>query len=382
MFKLKIYQYLFVFLSLSLFFMLSAAESVIHHPNFQEPLNTRWQWALQEAASQGDVWIGYNIRRMMYEDSHIGSFHHPPRDEDIPLQELLYGVEMQPEQSRLSGEEQLKEAAEKALAKIHNQDYPREKISKQVAILFRLNPASGSGSPIQDIKISNLNLAVDLKSLPLYWLGEAENAQSLILLQEIFEKENDKEVKEDMITAISIHDSPVEVFSFLKSVVNGDEEENIRESAVFWMGQQASKEALEFLIHTAENDRSRNIREEAVFAISQIEIPQTTGALVDLARNSRDQEIQKEAVFWLGQKASEQAESALTDFAYSHDDVEIQKSAVFALSQLSDNSGVPKLIEIAKNHPHPRIRKEAIFWLSQSDDPRAVDTLVDILQQQ
>lgn len=382
MFKLKIYQGLFFLLLLTLFFTISAADSVIRHPNPGELLNERWQWALREAASQGDVWIGYSIRRMMYKDSHIGSFHHPPREDDISLQELLYGAETQPDQSRLTEEEQLKEAAEKALAEIHNQDYPREKISKEVAILFRLNPASDSGSPIQDIKISNLNLAVNLKFLPLYWLGEAENAQSLALLQEIFEKENDEEIKEDIITAISIHDSPAEVFSFLKSVVNGDEEESIRESAVFWMGQQDSKEALEFLIHTAENDRSGNIREEAVFAISQIEIPAATDALVNLARSSRDHEIQKEAVFWLGQKASKQAESALTDFAYSHDDVEIQKSAVFALSQLSDNSGVPKLIEIAKRHPHPKIRKEAIFWLSQSDDPRAVDTLVDILQQQ
>jgi len=382
MLELKIYHPLFFFLLLTLFFTLLAAESVIRHPNPQEPLNARWQWALSEAASQEEVWIGYSIRRMMHEDSHIGSFHHPPRDEDIPLQELLYGSETQPGQSSLSEEEQLRDAAEKALAEIHKQDYPRKKISKEVAILFRLNPAPASGSPIRDIKISNLNLAADLKSLPLYWLGEADNAQSLALLQQFFEKENDREIKEDMITAISIHDSPAEVFSFLKGVVNSGEEESIRESAVFWMGQQDSKEALEFLIHTAENDRSGNIREEAVFAISQIEIPQATDALIDLARNSRDPEIQKEAVFWLGQKASEQAESALTNFAYSHGDVEIQKSAVFALSQLSDNSGVPKLIEIAKNHPHPKIRKEAIFWLSQSDDARAVDTLVDILQQQ
>ena len=382
MFKWKIYRCLFVFLLLTLSFTLSAAESVIRHPNPRESLDARWQWALKEADGQGDVWIGYSIRRMMYEDSHIGSFHHPPREEDISLQELLYGAESQPEQSSLSEEEQLKEAAEKALAEIHNQDYPREKISKEVAILFRLNPASGSGSPIKDIKISNLNLAVNLKSLPLYWLGEAENAQSLTLLQEIFKKENDGEIKEEMITAISIHDLSAEVFTFLKSVVNSNEDENIRESAVFWMGQQDSKDALEFLIHAAENDRSGNIREEAVFAISQIEIQEATEALINLARNSRDHDIQKEAVFWLGQKASKQAESALTDFAYSHDDFEIQKSAVFALSQLSDNNGVPKLIEIAKHHPHPKIRKEAIFWLSQSDDPRAVDTLVDILQQQ
>jgi HEAT repeat protein len=148
-------------------------------------------------------------------------------------------------------------------------------------------------------------------------------------------------------------------------------DQEVRESAVFWSGQQNSQDALNFLIATADNDPSKQIREEAVFAISQI----------NLAKNGKDQEVQEEAIFWLGQKASKQAEIALEDFAYNHEDYELQKSAVFALSQLSGDAGVPKLIQIAKTHPFPKIRKEAIFWLSQSDDPRALDTLVEIVQQ-
>lgn len=380
MFKFQLWRCWLAFLLAPI--MLLAGEPVIRHPDPGQPLSQRWEWAAREAGSKSDFWIGYCIRRMMEKDSHIGSFRYPPRDEDVSLQELLSGKEAQPDRPALSEEEELRQSARQALAEIRNQDASREKISKEVAILFRVNPAVSAGSGIREIKISNLSLAVNLKSLPLFWLGEAENGQSITLLQGIFEQEDDAEVKEELITAISIHDDPAPVFSFLKGIVNSKEDESIRESAIFWMGQQNSKEVLEFLLYTAENDRSGQVREEAVFAISQMQTPEATAALIGLARSSPDKEIQNEAVFWLGQMASKQAETALTDFAYSHDNVEIQKSAVFALSQLSGDAGVPRLIEIAKSHTHPKIRKEAIFWLSQSEDPRALDTLVEILEQQ
>jgi HEAT repeat protein len=281
----------------------------------------------------------------------------------------------------LSEDEELRKAAERALADIHNRDIPGEKVVKEVAILFRINPGRSSGSGIEELYISNLSLPVDLEFLPLYWLGRAEKLSSITLLRKIFENESSANVKEELVTAVGIHDASAPVFAFLKQVVNSKEDQEVRESAVFWSGQQNSQDALNFLIATADNDPSKQIREEAVFAISQIELPEATRALINLAKNGKDQEVQEEAIFGLGQKASKQAEIALEDFAYNHEDYELQKSAVFALSQLSGDAGVPKLIQIAKTHPFPKIRKEAIFWLSQSDDPRALDTLVEIVQQ-
>jgi hypothetical protein len=337
-----------------------AEDTIIRHPQPSGPLAQRWEWAMNQAGSGSDFWIGYSIERMMNEDSFIGSFHYPPEERETSLQQLIYGSEATDDQPQLSDDEELRKAAQDALAELQNRDLPKEKVLKEVALLFRIDPARSSGAGIEELFISNLSLSVDLESLPLYWLGRAKNLPSITLLQKIFENESLAVLKEEIITAVGIHDESAPVFAFLKQMVNSNEDEDVRENAVFWMGQQNSKEALDFLAATAENDRSRQIREEAVFAISQVELPAATDLLIHLAKTAKVQEIQVEAIFWLGQKASEEAETALEEFAYNHDEYELQKSV----------------------HPHPKIRKEAIFWLSQSDDPRALDTLVEIVQQQ
>jgi HEAT repeat protein len=102
--------------------------------------------------------------------------------------------------------------------------------------------------------------------------------------------------------------------------------------------------------------------------------------LIDTARNDSDREARKQAIFWLGQKAGKRSLDALGDTIDSNDaDTEVQKQAVFALSQRPKDEAVPLLIKIAKTHAKPAVRKQAIFWLGQTGDERAVDFFKEVL---
>jgi len=102
--------------------------------------------------------------------------------------------------------------------------------------------------------------------------------------------------------------------------------------------------------------------------------------LIDVAGKDADRESRKQAIFWLGQKAGERSLGALKDTVDSSDaDTEIQKQAVFAISQRSKDESVPLLIKIAKTHSNAAVRKQAIFWLGQTGDERAVDFFKEIL---
>lgn len=102
--------------------------------------------------------------------------------------------------------------------------------------------------------------------------------------------------------------------------------------------------------------------------------------LINLASTETDREARKQAIFWLGQKAGERSLGALKDTVDSTDgDTEIQKQAVFAISQRSKDEAVPLLIKIAKTHANGEVRKQAVFWLGQTGDERAVDFFKEIL---
>ncbi len=366
-----------VFSGIGIAAALIGEEKITRHPDHGEPLAQRWEWAMQTAGQKTDFWIGYSIQRLMGEDSHIGSFHYPPREGEMLLQEVIYGSETPPGQPQLSEEEELRRAAERALAEAKKLKVPDKKVLKEVAILFRVHPGASAASILREVAISNLDLAVDLDNLPLYWLGGAENGQSLALLQNLFEKESSARDRDELVAAVGLHGNPAGVIPVLQQMLEEKNGREIREDAVFWLGEQDHPQALEILLKTVRDESSEEISEEAVFAVSRMELPEATTALVELARQSSRPGIREEALFWLGQKASREATAALDEIAYG-DEEELQERAVFALSELPGGAGIPRLIAIAKTHHNPAIRKKAIFWLSQSEDERAVDAIIEI----
>lgn len=424
----------------------SFSQTVIKHPNPADKLDQRWDWALKEAKGskfKDGFWIGYSIQRLMGENSYIGSFHSPPRAGEVPLEEIIYGKHKNSGEPKISDEEAIKDAAERALKKFAGGEHPEEKILKNVAILFQFVKKASIES-IEQIKVSNLSLYVDLDELPFIWLGKAEHAQSIPLLDQVYQSVRSAEIKEKLVTAVGIHE-PVDLTgSFLEKVLLSDDADDVRENAAFWLGQQDTDRALKILLKTAQNDRSEDVRKKAVFGISQIKIDGATDALIYLAEkadeeeirekaifwlgqrqgekaleylvkiaksdpssdvrekavfaisqvksdtatdeliglayHAREKNVRKKAIFWLGQKASKKAEAALEDVVKKEEDEELQKQAVFALTQLPDHRGVPNLIKIAKTHPSREVRKKAIFWLGQIDDPRALDALVEMVE--
>jgi tetratricopeptide (TPR) repeat protein len=439
-------QFVFILAIVLFFSNLAFSQNVITYPNSTDNLGQRWDWALKEAKSsklKDGYWIGYSIQRLMGENSYIGAFHSPPRAGEVPLDEIIYGKKDNSLERKISDEQAIKKAAETALKKLQSGKNPEEKTLKDVAILFQFDKKSSPES-IEKVKISNLTLYVDLNKLPLIWLGSAEHAQSIPLLERIYKTVRSTEIKEKLVTAVGIHEPVDLTMSFLEKVLNSNDPDDVRENAAFWMGQQNTEQALKILLKTAQTDRSNDVREKAVFGISQIKIAGATDALINLAENADDEEVRekaifwlgqregekalkflvkvaksdpssdvqekavfaisqmksdqattelidlayharednvrKKAIFWLGQKASKKAVAALEDVANNDSNVEVQKQAVFALTQLPDHQAVPNLIKIAKNHPSRKVRKQAIFWLGQSDDPRALNALVEMVR--
>ena len=340
------------------------AQKVVKFDDTSISLDKRWGQAINKI-DDDPVWIGYSIKRLMSEHSYIGSSN------DFDSRPTLLDV--------ISGKSDIRSMNKNSKEDRHfcwNDEESIEKELKDVGILIKIN----NDKKIKQVDLSNLSLPFNLNGNSLYWLGEAKNDESITLLKNLFRDTKDLEIKEDLITAIGIHENSPAGYNFLQDIIFSKEDNEVREQAVFWIAQYDNPKVLDLMKKIANEDDSEDVREKAVFGLYMINTDESIDELIELARNSNRMHIRKQAIFWLGQTASKKAVVALNDAVYDEDETEIQNQAVFALSQLDTDESVPSLIKVAKTHPNPAIRKKAIFWLGQTEDERALDAIISFLK--
>ena len=93
----------------------------------------------------------------------------------------------------------------------------------------------------------------------------------------------------------------------------------------------------------------------------------------------RPQNVRTSAVFWLGQAVTEVALDGLRDIVEDDADMEVREAAVFAISQRDQEEAFPVLRDLALSDAHTELRKSAFFWLAQMDDPRVLELFEEIL---
>jgi HEAT repeat protein len=229
------------------------------------------------------------------------------------------------------------------------------------------------------VDMSTIDLHFKLKNLPVLWLGITTEQQSIKKIIDAYYKVPSSDAKETLISAAGMHKSVDQSFNFLKEIIESDENGELKEDAVFWIGHIENPRVIPFLKEVAFSDFDEDVAEEAVFSLHNIDTDESLDAVVYLTKKTKG-DVREKAIFWLGQLAGKKAIESLGEIVFSEDETDIQKQAVFALSQLDDGQGIPKLINIANTHPNPEIRKNSIFWLGESDDDRALDALIEMVK--
>ena len=244
-------------------------------------------------------------------------------------------------------------------------------------VLF-LNIVKGNKSEVMDIHIFDLDQNFHFDEEPVYWLGEKDSQESVNFLKDMFE-EADEDLGKDLVFVLYSHDNE-SIPEFLKDVSLGSYESEVRESAIFWLGNIKDQRSLNYLKEIYNKSDNNEIKKKVIFSIQLGDSDESVEELIKIAKNEDNREVRKSAIFWLGQKASEKSIAALKDVVEgSKEDEEVKKSAVFALSQLPKDQAVPALIDIAKTNKSASVRKNAIFWLGQTGDERALKFFEDIL---
>ncbi|MEN6560238.1 MAG: HEAT repeat domain-containing protein [Acidobacteriota bacterium] len=320
-------------------------------------------------------WIGYSVERLTGENSHTGSWR-DGRDRGPSVADILAGRTGAAAGRGSAGS--VREAAVVALDRIDRPSRPEKKVLKELGIFLRYK--GGKAPALAEVSLSDLDLGFDFEGAPLYWLGKAADDRSLALIEGLYGRNTDGEVRKALIAAAGCHGAPRIVLPFLEKILAGNDPDDLRKDAAFWIGEQDDDAGLKLLARTARADRSEEVREGAVFGISQIDRPAAVDEMISLARGAEKHDVRKQAVFWLGQMAAKRSGETLEKIAFEDADLEIQEQAIFALSELPGGQGLDVLIRLARTHPDPRLRRKAVFWLGESDDPRAREALIAIVK--
>lgn len=234
---------------------------------------------------------------------------------------------------------------------------------------------------LKEFDISQVRDNYDFQGKEIVFAGNAEIKQSFMFVDQMFDDQNDDELKEDMVFPLYLHKELEGARSKLFEIAMNDDFPESAEQAVFWIGNIKSNESFEILKKIYDKSEIEDIREKVIFAYSNIGSEEAIDLLIDIAKNDSNNEMRKKALFCIGQIASKRVLKTLTDIVEKDDDIEIKKSAVFALSQHENKEALEDLMKIAKQNPSRELRKSAIFWLSQSEDPKATEFLVGLIKE-
>ncbi len=146
------------------------------------------------------------------------------------------------------------------------------------------------------------------------------------------------------------------------------------------LGSVSAAEAGRWLLTQAERGAERPARDALHALTITDSVAAWPAFLRIAKNTDRPREVRNQAVFWLGEYAGDKATASLDSIAYEAGDREVRKQAIFAISRRPVDEAVPNLLRMAETLPDRELRKTAIFWLSRSNDPRALAWLSKTLE--
>jgi HEAT repeat protein len=230
------------------------------------------------------------------------------------------------------------------------------------------------------LRVARDDRDMEVRKQAVFWLSQVPGDEAVAGLESVLMQSNEQELRERAVFALSQHPSDRANAILRAYVQKAGEPDELRENAIFWLGNEGSAEDQAFLKELYSDLGSQQLKEKILFAVSQRSNEDSRNWLIDVARNhSESVEMRKKAVFWLSQQGGFRADD-LKGLYRSSPELELREQVLFALSQRHEPDAVTELIDIARNETNSDLREKAMFWLGQSGDPRAAEFLLEVIE--
>lgn len=247
--------------------------------------------------------------------------------------------------------------------------------TRNLAIFLLRDPAANQ---ITRMDVYNLERKREYSGYPVYWMGRANNEESLNYLRAIAAASPLDMLSERAVLGIALHDD-VRVGGMLKNFVGTSPNQRIRSSSVYWLGQVGGEQ--DFLASLVRNDaEDKKIRRSAAHAIGQARDRGAVETLRSLYESVKDVEVRRSIISAAGNSAHEQqpAFTFLLAVAKNDADWEARRTAVRHLGHLQREAAVDELLKIYSNDPQLDVKRAALRSLAETKSAKARAHLLEI----
>jgi HEAT repeat protein len=218
----------------------------------------------------------------------------------------------------------------------------------------------------------------EVREQAVFWMSQVRDPRVIELLADLLKSSKDEGIKDKAIFALSQVRSDRAAQILRDLALNEDESSELRDKAIWWLGQQKSQANADFLKTIYAKLKNRELKDKLLFSLGQMRGYNNDQWLLDVAADEKeDTELRKKAIFSAGQGGA--SIDQLIGLYGKLQDREMREQLIFTYSQRREKSAVDKLLDIAKNEKDSELRKKAIFWLSQSRDPRVAQFLMELI---
>jgi HEAT repeat protein len=160
-----------------------------------------------------------------------------------------------------------------------------------------------SDGGIDRTRMIDLNQNFRVHDREVYWLGTPDSNESVALLAALAGSAAPNAVSA-LLHAMTLHDGGSATQHLLDLVRSSSNSLELRKNAMFWLGQEVSRQANAGLTGML-SDPNTEIQKQAVFAISRRNNDESIPALIDVAKKHPNPAVRREAIVWLAQKRDE-----------------------------------------------------------------------------
>ena len=140
----------------------------------------------------------------------------------------------------------------------------------------------------------------ELRERAIFWIGQSGSAGGVTYLMALYPRLTNEELKESALFGISQGGGAEARRWLFERASDAAEPIEVRKNALFWAGQMGGLEVAELRrLYATLTDAE--MKEQVVFVASQDGGTGAVDFLMEVARNDPDEELRENAIFWLGQ---------------------------------------------------------------------------------
>jgi HEAT repeat protein len=246
--------------------------------------------------------------------------------------------------------------------------------TRNLAVFMLREPGNNQ---ITRMEVYNLERKREYSGYPVFWVGRANNEESLNYLRGLAEGAVMNLLGERAVLAISLHDD-ARVAPMLKNFVRSSQNQRVRSSSVYWLGQVGGEQA--FLADIVRNDaEDRKLRRQAAHAIGEGRNREALNLLQTLYDTVKDSEVHRSIVQAAGNNQDQDAAFAfMVKVARGDSDREAKRTAVRQLGEFEREAAVDELMKIYAGDADNEVKRTVLHSLAESKNPRAQARLLDL----